>query len=410
MTSPAAQAVINDLVARGCTLPTVMPSKLSSNTMLTITCSPCGTERTKLIKELTACRACNAWRVSHHPVDDTVLNDFLNKEGGPKNDELWGRVVGGWISTLGRALSALGELRHMDERGRFRMNGKQQDLSVLLLEAFPDKIKVNESVNLLSEDDRNTKKVRIALVDKSKPMTLDNVEVNTSSNIHAQGNPDARSSNRFFYTQSLSLRHDDRLKKWRYCKVPELPDHIIFEDGEVYNDKPGLGGKRYLAFSSSGSVRVDGKCRKSYYFFTTNGVTYFVNRLVCYAFSPLPGKTSYADYKDLQVNHKDCDTLNNHIINLEWTTQSENMLHAYQTGANSKVQPVLQFGFKKDGNKGVLIKEHMSIAQASRDTGVAEHVIRETANGKRKTLGEFFWEFKDQEKAAEYSKRYRSVA
>lgn len=50
-----------------------------------------------------------------------------------------------------------------------------------------------------------------------------------------------------------------------------------------------------------------------------------VSRLVAIGWVPNP------DCKE-QVNHKDGVKSNNHFENLEWCTQSENMLHAYQTG------------------------------------------------------------------------------
>lgn len=55
-----------------------------------------------------------------------------------------------------------------------------------------------------------------------------------------------------------------------------------------------------------------------------------IHRLVAETFLPnSEGKRS--------VNHKDGNKRNNHISNLEWVTDSENMKHAYRTGL--KVRP-----------------------------------------------------------------------
>lgn len=53
-----------------------------------------------------------------------------------------------------------------------------------------------------------------------------------------------------------------------------------------------------------------------------------IHRLIMEAFCPVPNQ------KNLIVNHKNGIKTDNHIWNLEWATQSENGIHAFQTGLN----------------------------------------------------------------------------
>lgn len=101
------------------------------------------------------------------------------------------------------------------------------------------------------------------------------------------------------------------------------------EQWKVFKENP-----RY-EISKSGKVRLtktkkilsQRKNNRGYHMVTLslNGEkrTYLVHRLVAMVFIPNPLNKE-------QVNHIDCNKSNNDISNLEWVTQSENMLHAYE--------------------------------------------------------------------------------
>ena len=161
-------------------------------------------------------------------------------------------------------------------------------------------------------------------------------------------------------------------------------DYLIDEHGNI---KSLITGKMLkLTVFKNGykcvSLRKDSKTKKHY-----------VHRLVA--------KTFIENTHDKRtVNHIDGNTLNNHVSNLEWLTDSEQQYHAYDklsrtNGMKGKENygsfiPIVQLDMNDN-----FIAEYRCIKDAVKATGLERRAIGNCVNGKSKTSGGFKWKRKD---------------
>ena len=363
-------------------------NEIKSSTVVQYTCK-CGNEKNKKFNDLKrrGCRDCNNLKLKEVPTDLSLIpEEFKN--------EKWAPIVGGFISDKGKCINSHGKLLTPDERGRYFTNGKLQYASILMAKAF--NIENAEKLEEKSSVVRSTKNEIIP--------SLENIRVGTREEVGSENGSKSRQSENFKEKQKENTSIAYKLRTCENKTVKELPNHIIFKDGNIWNDLNATGGNRFLTFSISKKNRLS----NSYYSLFSNNKTYKVHKLVCMSFHPVEGKEYYEDYKDLQVNHKDGNTLNNNADNLEWVTKSENIKHAYESGLNKKVRNVLQYE-NNNGVYGEFLKEFISVAEASRETGIQEHEIRFSCKKQGGyTFKKYLWKYKNEEETEKYELKYSS--
>lgn len=182
----------------------------------------------------------------------------------------------------------------------------------------------------------------------------------------------------------------------------------IWKDIEGYSGKyqvSNQGNVRSFSRWSNGKILKGGKCGNPgpYRFVALVGEgrkdikNCYIHRLVAEAFLENPNNYS-------EVNHKDGNTLNNAVDNLEWCTHYHNMHHALENGLidrtlqrgklNSHAKPIIQKALT-----GEIVKEWDCAYDAQREKGYLASSISSCCTHRKhyKTAYGFIWEYKNGE-------------
>lgn len=156
-------------------------------------------------------------------------------------------------------------------------------------------------------------------------------------------------------------------------EVLSLPREVCARNGsgeiivhrKARNITPHLRGRDGLMYLAV-TLTKDGK-----------SVSYSVHRLVAKAFIPNPDNLP-------EVNHKDRDTTNNCVDNLEWCTHQYNIEYSKNKRGGQYV----------DGEK---VAEYKSITYASRMTGISRTSINNVLAGWSNPAGGYEWKYEGSE-------------
>ena len=144
--------------------------------------------------------------------------------------------------------------------------------------------------------------------------------------------------------------------------------YAITEDGRVYN----LKHKRYLK-----------NCGKNYQRVTLNkngkGTSHYIHRLVAQAFLPNPDNLP-------EINHKDENTHNNNVWNLEWCTREYNINYGTRNARVATLRSREVYCVELD-------RTFKHVRAASEELGLCSQSVYKVCRGTFKTAGKLHFRF-----------------
>lgn len=130
-----------------------------------------------------------------------------------------------------------------------------------------------------------------------------------------------------------------------YEGLYQVSDHGRVKSKKVPIKKPNLSGRYpYINLFKNGKYK-----------------TFYIHRLVAIHF---------IGESDLVVNHKDGVKTNNHVSNLEYCTQSQNIRHAWSNGLSKARRGELAGNAKLTANDIKIIREALEQGFTGKDLGI----------------------------------------
>jgi hypothetical protein len=197
------------------------------------------------------------------------------------------------------------------------------------------------------------------------------------------------------YKNVISILENE---EWRQISDKLIPS-IILEDVHYYHFISNFGRLKIPVKQQSGVNKGSKSIFKEYTIkdkFTIvkkdgNSEGYYeykkkkIHRLVAITF------IENNDIKKDKVNHKNGNTYDNRVENLEWLTNQENIQHAYDTGLNPNKRKIIQYDNAISKNA---IKEFNSIRECAKELNLLESLIGKVLSKERKHTKGCYFEYK----------------